>query len=78
MSRKSAQPNPVTCFAPRDNLPRTGPGWLEEDLEDVLQGELDLPLRSKATGHTIVRVTSAVSRHVKVSTRIVSESTIEK
>jgi hypothetical protein len=51
----------VTCFTPRDSLPRQG--WLEQDLEDVLQGELDLPLRSKPTRRTIVRVTSAVSRH---------------
>jgi hypothetical protein len=44
------------------------PGWLEQDLKILLQGELDLPLRSKATGRTIVRITSAVSRlHVKVS-----------
>jgi len=26
------------------------PGWLEEGFEDLLQGELYLPLRSKATG----------------------------
>jgi hypothetical protein len=56
----------VTCVAARDPLPR--PGWLEENLEEVLQGELDLPLRSKPTSRTIVRVTSAVSLHVNVST----------
>jgi hypothetical protein len=38
-------------------------GWLEQDLEDVLQGEPDPPLRSKRTGPTTVRVTCAVSRH---------------
>ena len=65
VSRKRAQPNLLTCLAPRDSLPR--PGWLEEGLEEVLQGELDLPLRSKATGRTIVRTTSAVNRQtVKV------------
>jgi hypothetical protein len=57
---KGVQPSLVTCFAPRGSLPR--PGWLEQDLEEILQGKLHLPLRSKPTGRTIVRVTSAVSR----------------
>ena len=47
VSRKRAQPNLVTCLAPRDSLPR--PGWLEQDLKNLLQGELDLPFRSKPT-----------------------------
>jgi len=38
------------------------PGWLEEDLEEVLQVEPDLPLRSKASSRTIVRVTTAINR----------------
>jgi hypothetical protein len=35
----------------------------EQDLDDVLQGEPDLPWRSEPSGRTIVRVTSAISRH---------------
>ena len=37
-------------------------GWLERDLEDVLQGESDLPLGSKPTSRTVVRIRSVVSR----------------
>jgi len=35
---------------------------LNRILEDVLRGELDLPLRSKPTARTIVRVSSPTSR----------------
>ena len=44
---------------------QTGPGridtWIrEQGLEDILQGEPDLPLRSKAIGRTVITVRSAV------------------
>ena len=51
------------------------PGWLEQDLKNLLQGELDLPLRSKPTGRTVVRVTSAVRLTAHVGHFRVAENT---
>jgi hypothetical protein len=53
---KKGQPERVARFVPRDSLPR--PGWLEEDLEDVLQGEPDAPLKKHPSSRTVARVAS--------------------